>query len=126
MSNVLVELKYIDEYEWICIEVDGMLMVGIIDYVQSMFGDIVFFELFEVGKLVNVGDVVGVVELVKVVFDIYLLVFGEIVVINEVVIDVLEEVNGDVYGVWFFKIKFVVGVLIDKLIDVDVYSKLID
>ncbi|AOJ20385.1 glycine cleavage system protein GcvH [Burkholderia cenocepacia] len=126
MSNVPADLKYTDEHEWIRTEADGTLTVGITDHAQSTLGDIVFLELPEVGKSVNAGDAVGVVESVKAASDIYSPVSGEIVAINEAATDAPEEVNGDAYGVWLFKIKLAAGASTDKLIDADAYSKLID
>lgn len=126
MSNVPVELKYTDEHEWIRTEADGTLTVGITDHAQSTLGDIVFLELPQVGKSVNAGDAVGVVESVKAASDIYSPVSGEIVAINEAATDAPEEVNSDAYGVWLFKIKLAAGASTDKLIDADAYSKLID
>ena len=82
MSNVPAELKYTDEHEWIRTEADGTLTVGITDHAQSTLGDIVFLELPQVGKSVNAGDAVGVVESVKAASDIYSPVSGEIVAIS--------------------------------------------
>jgi len=126
MSNVPADLKYTDEHEWIRTEADGTLTVGITDHAQSTLGDIVFLELPEVGKSVNAGDAVGVVESVKAASDIYSPVSGEIVAINEAATDAPEDVNGDAYGVWLFKIKLAADASTDKLIDADAYSKLID
>ena len=126
MSNVPADLKYTDEHEWIRTEADGTLTVGITDHAQSTLGDIVFLELPEVGKSVNAGDAVGVVESVKAASDIYSPVSGEIVAVNEAATDAPEEVNSDAYGVWLFKIKLADGASTDKLIDADAYSKLID
>ncbi|PHP91118.1 glycine cleavage system protein H [Burkholderia sp. AU18528] len=126
MSNVPADLKYTDEHEWIRTEADGTLTVGITDHAQSTLGDIVFLELPEVGKSVSAGDAVGVVESVKAASDIYSPVSGEIVAINEAATDAPEEVNGDAYGMWLFKIKLAAGASTDKLIDADAYSKLID
>ena len=126
MSNVPADLKYTDEHEWIRTEADGTLTVCITDHAQSTLGDIVFLELPEVGKSVNAGDAVGVVESVKAASDIYSPVSGEIVAVNEAATDSPEDVNGDAYGVWLFKIKLAAGASTDKLIDADAYSKLID
>ncbi|EML1600954.1 glycine cleavage system protein GcvH [Burkholderia cenocepacia] len=126
MSNVPADLKYTDEHEWIRTEADGTLTVGITDHAQSTLGDIVFLELPEVGKSVNAGDAVGVVESVKAASDIYSPVSGEVVAVNEAATDAPEDVNGDAYGVWLFKIKLAAGASTDKLIDADAYSKLID
>ena len=119
MSNVPADLKYTDEHEWIRTEADGTLTVGITDHAQSTLGDIVFLELPQVGKSVNAGDAVGVVESVKAASDIYSPVSGEVVAINEEAADSPEEVNSDAYGTWLFKIKLAAGASTDKLIDAD-------
>ncbi|WP_027783202.1 MULTISPECIES: glycine cleavage system protein GcvH [Burkholderia] len=126
MSNVPADLKYTEEHEWIRTESDGTLTVGITDHAQSTLGDIVFLELPEVGKSVNAGDAVGVVESVKAASDIYSPVSGEIVAVNEAAADAPEGVNSDAYGVWLFKIKLASGASTDKLIDAAAYTKLID
>ncbi|MBY4868023.1 glycine cleavage system protein GcvH [Burkholderia sp. Bp9017] len=126
MSNVPADLKYTDEHEWIRTEADGTLTVGITDHAQNTLGDIVFLELPQVGKSVQEGDAVGVVESVKAASDIYSPVSGEIIAINEEAVDSPEEVNSDAYDTWLFKIKLAAGASTDKLIDADAYSKLID
>lgn len=127
MSNVLVELKYSKEYEWLCKEVDGIYIVGIIEYVQELLGDMVFVDLLEVGVMVSVGDDCVVVELVKAVLDIYVLVSGEIVVVNDVLSDFLELVNSELYvGGWIFKIKVSDESELELLLDVIVYEVLLE
>ncbi|MEX3956141.1 glycine cleavage system protein GcvH [Trinickia sp. EG282A] len=126
MSNVPADLKYTDEHEWLRTEADGTITVGITDHAQSTLGDIVFLELPEVGKTVTVGDAVGVVESVKAASDIYSPVSGEIVEINESILDTPDAVNNDAYASWLFKIKLAPGASTDKLLDAAAYSKLID
>jgi glycine cleavage system H protein len=126
MSNVPADLKYTDEHEWLRTEGDGTLTVGITDHAQSTLGDIVFLELPEVGKTVTVGDAVGVVESVKAASDIYSPVSGEIVEVNESILDTPDAVNNDAYASWLFKIKLAPGASTDKLLDAAAYSKLID
>ncbi|RSS64845.1 glycine cleavage system protein GcvH [Streptomyces sp. WAC07061] len=125
MANVPADLKYTDEHEWLRVEADGTLTVGITDHAQSSLGDIVFLELPDVGKQVRAGDAIGVVESVKAASDVYAPVTGEVVAINEAAIDAPEEVNSDAYGVWLFKIKLAAGASNDNLIDADAYGKLI-
>ncbi|PMS37539.1 glycine cleavage system H protein [Trinickia symbiotica] len=126
MSNVPADLKYTDEHEWLRTEADGTLTVGITDHAQSTLGDIVFLELPEVGKTVTVGDAVGVVESVKAASDIYSPVSGEIVEVNESILDTPDAVNNDAYASWLFKIKLAPGASTEKLLDAAAYSKLID
>ncbi|RQR31584.1 MULTISPECIES: glycine cleavage system protein GcvH [unclassified Burkholderia] len=126
MSNVPAELKYTDEHEWIRTEADGTLTVGITDHAQNTLGDIVFLELPKVGTQVKAGDAIGVVESVKAASDIYSPVTGEVVAINTDVADAPEEVNGDAYDAWLFKIKLAADASTDTLLDAAAYSKLID
>ncbi|ABC39536.1 glycine cleavage system protein GcvH [Burkholderia thailandensis] len=125
MSNVPAELKYTDEHEWIRTEADGTLTIGITDHAQTTLGDIVFLELPKVGSQVKAGDAVGVVESVKAASDIYSPVTGEVIAINTDVADAPEEVNGDAYGAWLFKIKLAAGASTDSLLDAAAYEKLV-
>lgn len=123
MSNVPAELKYTDEHEWIRTEADGTLTIGITDHAQTTLGDIVFLELPKVGSQVKAGDAVGVVESVKAASDIYSPVTGEVIAINTDVADAPEEVNGDAYGAWLFKIKLSADASTDSLLDAAAYEK---
>ncbi|RQS73488.1 glycine cleavage system protein GcvH [Burkholderia sp. Bp8963] len=125
MSNVPADLKYTDEHEWIRTEADGTLTIGITDHAQSTLGDIVFLELPKVGSQVKAGDAVGVVESVKAASDIYSPVTGEVVAINTEVADTPEDVNGDAYDAWLFKIKLAPGASTDSLLDAAAYEKLV-
>ncbi|MDN7675758.1 glycine cleavage system protein GcvH [Burkholderia oklahomensis] len=125
MSNVPADLKYTEEHEWVRTEADGTLTVGITDHAQETLGDIVFLELPEVGKTVKAGDAIGVVESVKAASDIYTPVSGEVVEVNSAIVDAPDEVNGDAYASWLFKIKLEAGASTDKLIDAAAYEKLV-
>lgn len=126
MFNVFVNLKYIVFYEWMLFNVDGIVIVGIIDYVQEVFGDFVFVELLEVGVYFEVEKEIVVVEFVKVVVDVYVLFVGMVSEVNQVVVDVLELVNQDVYVVWLFKMMLDNVVDFDKMFDVVVYQGMVD
>ncbi|OUR60493.1 glycine cleavage system protein H [Bermanella sp. 47_1433_sub80_T6] len=106
MAQVPANLKYIASHEWIRDEGNGVVTVGITDFAQEALGDIVFIELPEVGSEVNKDDSIAVVESVKAASDIYSPVSGEIVAINEELVDAPEQANEEPYdGAWFFKIK---------------------
>ena len=83
MSNVPADLKYTREHEWVRVEADGTLTVGITDYAQRTLGDIVFVELPQVGKKMEAGDPVGVVESVKAATEFFSPVAGEVIAVNE-------------------------------------------
>jgi len=106
MAQVPANLKYTASHEWIRDEGNGVVTVGITDFAQEALGDIVFIELPEVGSEVNKDDSIAVVESVKAASDIYSPVSGEIVAINEELVDAPEQANEEPYdGAWFFKIK---------------------
>ncbi len=114
-------LKYAKSHEWI--KVDGdTATVGITDYAQHALGDIVFVELPDVGASFSAGDSFGVVESVKAASDIYLPVSGEIVEINEALLDAPETVNSAPYEAgWLVKIKVAGGT--DDLLDKAAYEQ---
>ena len=103
--NTPADLHYAKSHEWL--KVDGdTATVGITDYAQHALGDIVFVELPDVGSSFEAGSAFGVVESVKAASDIYLPVGGEVVEINEALLDTPETVNTDPYGDgWLVKIK---------------------
>ena len=106
MSHVPAELKYVASHEWLRLEEDGTITVGITDHAQDLLGDVVFVELPEVGDNVAVDDEISVVESVKAASDVYAPISGEIVEVNESLEDDPEIINSDPYGDgWFFKIK---------------------
>lgn len=116
MSNAPEELKYAESHEWAALADDGVVTVGISEHAQEALGDVVFVELPEVGQLVGQGDSISVVESVKAASDIYAPVSGEIVEINEALVDEPEIVNGAPYtDGWFFKIKASDTAELDKL-----------
>ena len=106
MSNIPNDLKYVASHEWLKREEDGIITVGITDHAQDLLGDVVFVELPQVGRGVAVDEEVAVVESVKAASDVYAPIAGEIVQINEELVDNPELANEDPYGkAWFFKIK---------------------
>ncbi len=106
MAQIPAELKYIASHEWIRDEGNGIVTVGVTDFAQEALGDIVFVELPEVGSEVNKDDSIAVVESVKAASDIYSPVSGEIIEINEELVDAPEKANEEPYdSAWFFKIK---------------------
>ena len=117
MSNIPADLRYVDSHEWIRLEADGSVTIGITDHAQEALGDVVYVELPEVGKQLASGQEAGVVESVKAASDIYAPVSGEVIAVNDVLADTPEEVNNDPYGSWFFKLKPSNPAELDKLLD---------
>lgn len=106
MSNIPSNLKYAKSHEWARLEADGTVTVGISDHAQDLLGDIVFVELPEVGATLEAEDDAAVVESVKAASDIYAPIAGEVIAVNNALIDEPETVNDDPYDKgWFFKLK---------------------
>lgn len=105
MSNVPSDLKYAKSHEWVRVSGDTAT-VGITDHAQAELTDIVFVELPAAGRKVKAGEACAVVESVKTASDIYSPVSGEIVEINQAVVDNPALVNSEPdSGGWFYKIK---------------------
>ena len=123
MSNIPDDLKYASSHEWVRMEEDGTATVGISDHAQDALGDIVFVELPEVGTTVNAKEEVAVVESVKAASDIYSPLSGQIVAVNEALVDAPETVNSGPYeNGWFFKIEVSDESELSELMDADAYS----
>ena len=123
MSTYPDNLRYASSHEWVRLDDDGIATVGISDHAQGALGDIVFVELPEPGSTVIAKDEVAVVESVKAASDVYSPVSGEIVQINEELVDAPETVNSVPYdGGWFYKIRLSDEQELDELMDADAYS----
>lgn len=115
-------MKFTEEHEWLEIEGD-LLVVGITEHASTQLGDVVFVELPEVGREVEKGEEIVVIESVKAASDISAPVDGEIVEINEEIVDNPSLVNEDPLGkAWFFKIKVEDTSVIDGFMDADAYK----
>ena len=88
------EYRYTKDHEWIRVEGDRG-RVGITDYAQKQLGDVVFVELPEVGRTLTAGEQFGTVESVKAVSELFAPVAGEVVEVNEALVD---EARGDQRG----------------------------
>ena len=98
-------LLYTSSHEWVTTDGDEV-RVGITDYAQQALGDVVFVELPDVGRTLEQGETFGAVESVKAASDLYAPVSGEILEVNEVLLDVPETVNNDPYGAgWMIKLR---------------------
>ncbi len=99
------QLKYTKEHEWVRLEGE-VATVGITDHAQQELGDIVFVDLPKPGTTLDKGKVLGSVESVKAVSDIYSPVSGEVVEINEELANAPEKINQDPHGeAWMVKIR---------------------
>ena len=116
-------LKYAENHEWVRLEDDGMVVVGISDYAQDALGDIVYVDLPEVGRTVDAGEGFAEVESTKSVNDVYSPVAGEITAVNEALFDTPELVNQDPYQQgWFVKVDPAEEATLDSLMDAAAYQ----
>ncbi len=130
MSEVPTELKYTDSHEWLRSDDDGLITIGISDHAQALLGDLVFVELPEPGTEFVAGDECCVVESVKAASDVYMPISGEIVEVNESLVDEPEMINSSPYdNGWLFKVKPATNEManeLDELMDADAYLAEID
>ena len=118
-------MKYTKEHEWLRVEGD-LVVVGITEHAATQLGDVVFVELPEPETVVAEGDEVVVIESVKAASDILAPVDGEIVAVNQKLIDQPGLVNEDPMGAaWFFKMKLDDLTVLDGLMDEEEYNDLI-
>ena len=124
MSDIPSELKYTKSHEWVRLDDDGSITVGVTDHAQELLGDIVFIELPEVNTQVNAGDDAGVIESVKAASDLYSPMAGEITAINEDLADAPETINSDPYCAgWIFKLNPADEGEMGELLDADSYEE---
>lgn len=116
-------LKYTASHEWIRIEADGTLAVGITEHAQDALGDLVFIELPAVGRKLAAEEACVVVESVKAASDVYAPTAGEVVAVNEALVAAPAKVNRDPYASWLFRLKPAAGFDSGKLLDAAAYEK---
>ncbi len=118
-------MKYTEDHEWLRVE-GVFVVVGITQHAATQLGDVVFVELPEVETLVTEGDEVVVIESVKAASDILAPVTGEIVAVNQALVDNPGLVNEDPTGsAWFFKIRVDDMKVLDSFMDEDEYNEMI-
>lgn len=120
--NIPGNLRYTTSHEWVRVEADGSLTIGVTDHAQEALGDVVFLELPDAGRAVAAGEAIAVIESVKAASDIYAPVAGEIIGSNQEAVDAPESVNADAYGTWLFKIKPANAADVDGLLDAAGYE----
>jgi glycine cleavage system H protein len=125
VSSFPEDLRYAATHEWVRLEDDGTVTVGISDHAQELLGDIVFIELPQEGANVSAEQEISVVESVKAASDIYAPISGEIIAINEDLIDAPEVVNSSPYtDGWFCRILPSDESELEDLLDADSYAKI--
>jgi glycine cleavage system H protein len=95
---------YTKEHEWITLD-NGVATIGITDHAQRQLGDLIFIELPKVGEKLTTGALAGTVESGKAVSDVYSPVAGEVVEVNQAILDDPSLVNVDAMANWFFRVR---------------------
>ena len=127
MSQTPSELQYAGSHEWVRLEEDGTVTIGISDHAQDALGDVVFVEVPDVGSALAAGEEAGVVESVKAASDIYSPVGGEVLAVNELLEDEPETVNSDPYNDgWFYKLQPADTSELDALLNAEDYQSKCD
>jgi len=126
MSNVLANLKYTASHEWMLLNADGSVTVGITDHAQEALGDLVFVELPEVGAHFDAEKEIAVVESVKAAADVYAPISGTVTEVNQAAADAPESVNQDAYAAWLFKMTPDNVADLDKMLDAAAYQAVAD
>lgn len=119
-------IRYSKEHEWVLVDGDTAT-VGISPYAQEQLGDVVFVELPEIGKKLDKGKEMAVVESVKAASEVYAPIGGEVIAVNNALTDAPATVNEDALGKgWFAKIKLANKSELDGLMDEAAYKAYVD
>lgn len=123
--NIPADLKYTPSHEWVRLEADGTVSVGITHHAQDLLGDMVFVENPTVGRQLAQNEECAVVESVKAASDVYAPIAGEVVAVNDAVESAPESLNQDPYGNWMFRLKPTEPNQLDDLLDATAYQALV-
>ena len=120
------QLKYHREHDWARIEGDTATL-GVTWYAQDALGEVVFYDAPDVGTTVTANESYAEVESVKAVSDLIAPLSGEVVEVNQGVVEAPETVNSDPYGEgWLVKIRLSDASEVDDLLDAQAYKKLLE
>ena len=126
MSNIPKHLKYTKTHEWVDVQKDGTVTMGITDHAQDLLGDVVFIDVPAVGKQVKAGEACAVVESVKAASDIYSPIAGAVTEVNSALANQPELVNKDAYGTaWMLRLKPSNPAELNNLLDANAYAAFI-
>ena len=127
MGELPGDLKYSKSHEWVRVNDDGTVTVGITDHAQDQLGDMVYVEVPERGRELEAEEACAVVESVKTASDVYTPLTGTVIEANEALADSPEAVNQDAYGAgWLMKLKPASSGALNDLMDPDAYQAFID
>jgi glycine cleavage system H protein len=120
------DLRYTKDHEWVRLSGDRGI-VGITHYAQKQLGDVVYLELPDVGRSLQVQETFGTVESVKAVSELFAPVAGEVVEINTALVQSPEKINTDPYGdAWMIAVKLADPKAVAALMDAAAYKALVE
>lgn len=123
MSEIPGDLKYTRSHEWVRIDDDDLITIGVTDHAQAALGDMVFIETPEIGAELEAEEACAVVESVKAASDIYSPVGGEVIEANASLADTPELVNDEPYGDgWIFQMRVADAGELEGLMDAEGYE----
>jgi len=118
--------RYHEAHDWVLVGDDGATATfGITWHAQDALGDIVYFAPPEVGASIRGGDSYGELESVKAVSDVIAPLDGEVLEVNEGVVESPEQVNESPYGSWLVKVKLADPSAVEALLDAAAYQALL-
>ena len=122
--NKVAKLRFTITHEWVDLEENNIVRVGITDHAQALLGDIVFVELPTLKKIVKKGQEICVLESVKAAADVYSPLSGEIIELNSELNATPDLINSDSYGKgWLFRIKITDTHELEDLLTAENYEK---
>lgn len=127
MSDCPQELHYTSTHEWVRLENDDTVIVGVTDYAQQQLGDLVFVELPKPGFDADKGGEIVVLESVKTAADVYAPLTGEVIEVNTQLDSEPELINQDPYGSgWIYKLRLEDAKELDELLSAQRYAEMIE
>jgi glycine cleavage system H protein len=123
--NAPDDLRYSSDHEWVRVEADNTVRIGITDYAQDALGEVVYIDLPQVGQVFRAKDVMGEIESTKSVSELFAPVSGSVTQVNDELIDHPERVNADPYGEgWICVVELASMVDLDELMEATAYIEL--
>jgi len=127
MSETPDDLKYSKSHEWVRVNDDGSVTIGVTDHAQAQLGDLVYVEVPEEGRELEAEEACAVVESVKAASDVYAPLAGTVVAANEALADTPEAVNNDAYGDgWLIRLKPADAAAVNALMSAAEYQAFVE
>lgn len=124
MTDVPDNLRYTTDHEWLRLEDDGTVTLGITDHAQQALGELVYVELPDAERELQPGDACAVVESVKAASDVYSPLAGAVVAANETLADTPELVNDSPYTEgWLLQLRPAEPQALEELMDAEAYTR---